>query len=169
MDCDRCNPWPIRDNKLRSGRILQLRCKGEMPTIDLANSRKASIMITNRFYCIFDDPLILLGIFQFLQTPLYIFGTYGIFRFLEILNFLLEQQVSNFCPESWNLLRRSNLIYKTHKNLEIVVISVYVIEMYDTYYCALLPREREREREKETELIVDALIKPKQYEILCLI
>lgn len=49
------------------------------------------------------------------------------------------------------------------------------MEMYDAYYCALLPRKRKREREtdrqteKERELIVDALIKPKQYEILCLI
>lgn len=69
-DCDRCNPWPIRDNKLRSGRILQLRCRGEMPTIDLSSSRKASIMIMNRFYCIFDDPLTLFGIFRFFQTSL---------------------------------------------------------------------------------------------------
>lgn len=74
MGCGRYNLWLIKDNRLRSDKILQRRCRGETLTIDLAKSRKVLIMITNRFHGIFGsfhlawDLSIFIDVFIFLKS-----------------------------------------------------------------------------------------------------
>lgn len=74
MGCGRCNLWLIKDNRLRSDKILQRRYRGEMPTIDLVKSRKVSITIMNRFHGIFGsfhlawDLSIFIDVFIFLES-----------------------------------------------------------------------------------------------------